>query len=137
MRTPTWKAAAAAGVTLLALGLGACGDDEDEGTDDSGSDTTETTEAADDGGDEGGGGEGTVTIRDFAFDPDELTVGPQAALVITNEDSTTHTFTVDDAGLDLTLEGGDTLEQQAPSDPGSYDFRCDIHSNMTGTLTVE
>jgi plastocyanin len=134
MRTRNWTAVAVS--VALSLAIAGCGDDDDEeggSTDDpAGIVTTEG------GGDSGSsGGEGAVSIRDFAFDPDELTVAPQARLVITNDDSTTHTFTVDDAGLDLTLEAGDTVEQQAPSDPGTYDFRCDIHPNMTGTLTVE
>jgi plastocyanin len=137
MRTPTWKAAAAAGAALLVLGLGACGDDEDEGTDDGGSETTETTAATDDGGG-GGVAAASVTIRDFEFDPTELTAAVGDTISVTNEGSSTHTFTSDEAGFDVELGGGESGEATvAASSPGSYEFRCDIHTSMTGTITVE
>ena len=73
----------------------------------------------------------------FDFSPTELTVAAGSAIAVSNEDGATHTFTIDDADIDQELAGGESAEVTAPSEPGSYDFRCRIHSNMQGTLTVE
>lgn len=134
MRTRTWKAAAVAGATVLTLALAACGDDDDAGTDTgtgTGTEATDTTAAAD-----GGGDAAEVTISGSAFDPEELTVAAGSTISISNEDGFGHTFTSDDGGFDVDLGGGETGEATAPSDAGEYEFHCEIHPSMTGTLTV-
>ncbi|HEY6677325.1 MAG TPA: cupredoxin domain-containing protein [Actinomycetota bacterium] len=113
----------------LVLLLAACGSSSDGGG----------------GGGAGGGGAGTgdggagptLTIKDFAFHPDTLSApgGQQATVTITNEDSVTHSFTLDDGGVSRDVPAGQTVEVTVPF-PASATagFHCRFHSSMTGTL---
>jgi plastocyanin len=89
------------------------------------------------GGGGGGGGGLTITIKDFAFDPDTLSApgGQQATVTITNEDSVTHSFTLDDGGVSRDVPAGQTVEVTVPF-PASATagFHCKFHPSMTGTL---
>ncbi|MGW6405249.1 cupredoxin domain-containing protein [Streptomyces sp. NPDC055134] len=86
---------------------------------------------------ESGKGEVKVTIKDFAFHPAKLEVSPGTKITVTNEDSATHTLTVDDKSFDTgDLAQGKSATITAPSKPGSYSYICTIHPNMKGTLTV-
>ena len=118
---------------VFALGLlfTACSDDSgDDGGDDAASDT-----AADDGGSSGGGTE--VAIADFAFDPGDLTVSVGDTVTWTNDDDTAHTVTADDDGFDSgDMGGGDTYEETF-DEAGEFTYHCAIHSQMSGTITVE
>lgn len=77
-----------------------------------------------------------ITIADFEFQgPDS--VAPGAEVTVTNEDSTSHTVTADEGSFDVTVEGGATATFTAPSEPGSYDYVCNFHGDMTGTLVVK
>ena len=50
-----------------------------------------------------------------------------------------HTATADGGEFDLgPVEPGETSPPgTAPDEPGDYPFHCEIHPNMTATLTVE
>jgi len=114
-----------AGLTLsLVLLLAACGGSSSNG--------------GDGGGGGGGGGGGlTLTIKDFAFQPDTLSApgGQQAAVTITNEDSVTHSFTLDDGGVSKDVPAGQTVEVTVPFPAsGTAGFHCKFHPSMTGTL---
>ena len=124
--TTRWAVLAA--LLLLAP---ACGDDS---SDDAGS--TGTTAA---GGDDcaASGEDATVTIADFAFDPDSVTVASGGVVAVSNEDGTTHTFTSDEAGFDCSIEAGETANVLVDAAAGDYEFHCTIHPTMTGTITVE
>ena len=95
-----------------------------------------------DGGDGGGGGGGgggglTLTIKDFAFQPDTLSApgGQQATVTITNEDSVTHSFTLDDGGVSRDVPAGQTVEVTVPfPGSGTAGFHCKFHPSMTGKL---
>ena len=114
------------------LGLAACGSD-DKSTDSVAptvaptvADTTEQSSSAP--------AAGGVTIADFAFDTGSgVTAG--AEFTVTNNDSTTHTFSAVDGTFSVSVGGGEvgTLTVDAP---GTYQVVCQIHSSMTGTLTV-
>ena len=124
---------------VLTLLFAACGDD---GDDEAGSDTTaaatDTTAAADDDGDDGGGGAGSeVTIADFAFDPGDLTVAVGDSVTWANEDGATHTVTSDDDAFDSgDLSSGATFEETF-DEAGTFAYHCDIHPQMSGTVTVQ
>ena len=132
-----------AALALLLVLAPACGDDDDSSSSDTTTGgATETTAA---GGGGGGGedacaasGEGeSVTIADFAFDPDTVTVASGGVVSVSNEDGTTHTFTSDDGGFDCEISGGESATVLVDAPPGEYEFHCKIHSSMTGTITVE
>jgi plastocyanin len=55
---------------------------------------------------------------------------------VVNEDDTEHTFTADDGSFDVDVPAGETVTVDA-LDAGTYDFHCNIHASMSGTLDVE
>jgi plastocyanin len=89
------------------------------------------------GGGDGGGGGLTLTIKGFAFQPNTLSApgGQQSTVTITNEDSVTHNFTLDDGGVSRDVPAGQTVEVTVPFPAsGSAGFHCKFHPSMTGTL---
>jgi plastocyanin len=117
-----------AGLALpLVLLVAACGSSSDGGGGGGGGGA---------GGGDGGGGL-TITIKDLAFHPDTLSApgGQQATLTITNEDSVTHSFTLDDGAVSRDVPAGQTVEVTVPF-PASATagFHCKFHPSMTGTL---
>lgn len=126
-------------LALTAFGLAACGDNGDDvGAGDTG--TTAASSAADDG--YGGSGDSattegtTIVAKDFSLT--SITVAPGADVKVDNQGSASHTVTADDGAFDSgTVSGGSSGSFTAPSEPGEYSFHCEIHSSMTGTLTVE
>jgi plastocyanin len=116
-----------AGLFVLSLVVAACG-----GDDDGGGTTGGATGATETGS---GGGGTTITIAGFAFDPDTITVSGPTEVTITNEDSATHTFTLDDGSVDQTVEPGAT-ETVTVDVSASTGFHCNIHPQMTGQIEV-
>lgn len=105
-----------------------------------GSEPEATTETTGGGGGAAPGGGGTrVVASDFSFDPTEIKLQPgeKAELTFVNEDSTTHTFTSDDLGVDVEAEGGTsaTVALTAP-ESGTAEFHCRFHDQMTGAISV-
>ncbi|MGQ0825843.1 MAG: cupredoxin domain-containing protein [Actinomycetota bacterium] len=100
----------------LAVGVGACGGDDDDATED---------------------GDGGVSITQFAFDPQPVEAGSTFTLT-NNDDGIEHTMTSDDGAFpEAIVTGVDTVDVAAPTDPGEYLFHCERHTSMTGTLVVE
>jgi plastocyanin len=126
----------------------ACSDD-DEPTATGGTSTTAgdgggATSGPDYGATTGGGDGGatsdtpSVVAQGLAFAGD-LTVAPGEEFILDNQDGTTHTLTADDGAFDSGDVAGASRSDPmaAPDEPGDYAFHCEIHSSMTGTLTVE
>jgi plastocyanin len=89
--------------------------------------------APDDGG--GAGSGATLAIRDFAFAA--TSVAPGGLVTVVNDDSAAHTVTAEDGAFDSgDVRGGATSSFQAPDESGTYEFHCEIHPDMTGTLPV-
>ncbi len=86
----------------------------------------------------GGGGAGsgaTLAIRDFSFAA--TSVAPGGLVTVDNADSADHTVTAEGGEFDSgEVSGGTTSSFQAPDEAGTYEFACEIHPDMTGTLTV-
>jgi plastocyanin len=102
---------------------------------------TPPTSITEDGGSYGaanGGGAGsgaTLAIRDFTFAA--TSVAPSGLVTVDNGDSAAHTVTAEDGEFDSAeVRGGATSTFQAPDEAGTYEFACEIHPDMTGTLTV-
>ncbi|MDJ0464288.1 cupredoxin domain-containing protein [Streptomyces sp. H27-C3] len=82
--------------------------------------------------------EAKITIKDFTFEPANLTVAPGTKVTVVNEDSAPHTVT---AGGDKPFDTGNIAAGKratftAPSRAGKYAYICTIHQYMKGSLTV-
>jgi plastocyanin len=86
-----------------------------------------------------GGAPAPVAIRivDFSFgQPRTVRVG--SVVQVSNADAEAHTLTAENGAFDTgSVDGGTTVSFTAPNAPGTYEFYCDIHPSMTGTLVVD
>ncbi len=95
-----------------------------------------------DDSDDGGGGAGgvEVTAIDFEFKPAtvEVEAGAEIDVTFTNAGTATHSFTAEDAGIDLEAEAGEEAEGSftAPDEDASIEFVCRFHEQMMGTIVV-
>lgn len=107
----------AALVGILALALSACG---------TGDASTPDAAAESDGP--------TVVIEDLAFAPEALTleVGDTVTWVW-NDGAVEHDVVGDDFKSEVMSEG--TFRHRF-DEPGTYDYVCTLHPNMTGTIEV-
>jgi plastocyanin len=77
----------------------------------------------------------TVEISDFTFSAP--TAGPGSSVTVANRDGFPHTVSADDGSFDSgTVDAGATGSFVAPAASGTYQFHCEIHPQMNGTLTV-
>jgi plastocyanin len=77
-----------------------------------------------------------VQITNFDFDPPTLSITTGTTVVWTNNDSAPHTVTALDGAFDSDIfDPGASFSWQFAS-PGNYDYRCDLHPNMQGTIEV-
>jgi plastocyanin len=87
------------------------------------------------------GGSPGATVQatdDLAFAPQTVTVSVGQVLQWKNTGQVMHTVTFDGAQSCLTdaqLNGGSTWDVTF-SQAGTYAYRCTIHPQMTGTITV-
>lgn len=83
-------------------------------------------------------GAAAVEISDFAYSPDPLTIAAGDSVTWTNADSFAHTAT----GLDRDVLQSGTLNEGESftatfSAAGTYEYFCEFHPQMTGTVIVE
>ena len=88
----------------------------------------------------------TLIASEMTFDQDEISVSGDSAwtLQLVNEDNAPHNVAIyadDSAGESLfvgeLITATSTVYQVPALEPGTYFFRCDLHPDMNGTLTVE
>ena len=86
-----------------------------------------------------------VTMTDFNFEPETLSVEGGSTVVVRNDDPFVHTFTVDALDVAETVTPGSEALITIPSEPGTYVFYCEPHTSdaddpteddMAGTLRV-
>jgi len=139
------RLAFALALSLLAVGLVACGGGDDSTTD-SEATTTVTEESGAAGGSEESSDEGSaagklersvkVEIVDFAYDPDPVQVATGGKVIWQNQDSAPHTATADEGSFDTgTLEEG-KLKSETFKEAGTFTYFCEIHPTMHGTVEV-
>ena len=89
------------------------------------------------GTDEAGSGDADdIAIADFTFAPADLEVAQGTEVTWSNDDPAPHTVTAEDGSFDSgTLEPGQTFSVSVP-DNGLVTYRCEIHPDMVGTITV-
>ena len=139
----------AAVLSFLAIGLVACGSDDDMGSASSEVATTiapapvETNAAPESTTVPAAGA--SVTIKTFQFGPDPLVVAAGTTITFLNEDKIDHTVTAGtreapmlDVFNGVLPEQGATFELTL-DEPGTYDYFCQIHPGpgMTAVITVE
>ena len=85
-----------------------------------------------------GGHENKIEIKDFAFNPQILTVKSGEKVTWINRDGEPHTVVSVEkqfkksTALDTDQEFTITVEA-----PGTYTYFCSVHPKMTGTIVVE
>ena len=83
-----------------------------------------------------------VTIQNFAFDPQSLTIPVGTTVRFVNKDSAEHTVTADDGSFDSgTLSSGQEFTFKFDK-AGTYPYYCKFHGGkggqgMSGTITVK
>ena len=128
---PWW--ALAAGIAALTLATTtACGGDDDD-DDEASTDTTESEAPSAGGG--SGTADATLEVTEFEFD--DVTAPAGGTLEVVNSSGGGHTFTADDGAFDEAFGDGNSVVVDVPAEPGDYPFHCEIHPDMTGTLTAE
>lgn len=76
----------------------------------------------------------TVKVKDFAFDPAEITVAAGDTIEWVNEDVVAHTATVK-GGWEVMLDPGKSGTHVVEAGD-TVDYYCRFHPNMTGKITV-
>ncbi|MGH2535308.1 MAG: cupredoxin domain-containing protein [Thermomicrobiales bacterium] len=99
----------------------------------------EATDAAAADGGEAAADAVAVDIVDFSFSPDPLDVAVGTSVTWTNQDSAPHTATSSDGGATFQ---SDRLEQGASysftfEEAGTFEYFCEFHPNMSGTVNVQ
>jgi plastocyanin len=87
----------------------------------------------------------TVVAKDIAFQPTSLTIPADTATQITldNQDAAPHNIAIKDASGATVFKGeidpgqGKITYNVNALPAGGYQFWCEVHPNMTGTLTVQ
>jgi plastocyanin len=80
----------------------------------------------------------SVTIKDLAFSPQNITVKKGTKVTWTNQDSTSHTVTETDGKngpSSSTLSNGQSYSFTF-NETGTFAYHCSIHNEMTGTVVV-
>ena len=129
MRLP--RAALAASAAALAIALTGCGGDDDDGmSSSSGSDSTSAPKAS-------GKSTDKISIKDFLYEPADVSVSAGTEVTFTNEDSANHTATGNDGGFDTGTLGKGDSKAITIDEPGTYAYICSFHAFMKGQITVE
>ena len=126
-------------LACLALGLSACGGDDDSG----GGSSSGSGSSSESGGSSSGGGT-SVSMENIQFSPKDLTVKAGQTVTFTNNESVPHDVHKDSgpggdfsSGPDGGMQQGDTFKLKLDK-PGVYQYVCHVHApGMAGTITVK
>ena len=80
----------------------------------------------------------TIEIKDFAFNPQTITVKSGEKITWINRDEEPHT--VVSVGKKFPKSSGLDTDQEysiIAGAPGTYEYFCSVHPKMTGTIVVE
>jgi plastocyanin len=86
----------------------------------------------------GGGGQNKIEIKDFAFNPQTITVKSGDKITWINKDEEPHT--VVSVGKKFQRSSGLDTDQEfsiIAGAPGTYEYFCSVHPKMTGTIIVK
>ncbi len=82
-------------------------------------------------------GPNTVTIKDFAFNPPQLTIKKGDAVTWTNQDSVPHQIVADSGEFKSEILSPGQSFSRVFSSAGAIPYHCGIHPSMKGTVTAE
>jgi len=135
------RSAAVALVAATGLIVGACGGGGGGGSDKKTSGGVEPKTSPDAGG---GGAKIEVSAKGLKFDPAALTAkaGQAVTIVLKNEDTIEHDFSVSDAGFKLVAPASGSAEKVLTlAKAGTYNFHCSVPGHeaagMKGQVTVQ
>jgi len=82
-----------------------------------------------------------ISIKGFAFNSNQPSLAKGATITWTNDDGTTHTVTSGVPGtpsgkFNQSLDAGKSFSFTF-AETGTYEFFCNIHQSMRGTITVK
>ena len=78
----------------------------------------------------------TVTIDNFSFKPNVITVKPGTHVVFKNQDDLPHSVVIPDMQVKSPLMDTDGSYDADFEKPGEYKYFCGIHPMMTGKVIV-
>ena len=84
----------------------------------------------------GGGHSGVITIKNFAFSPQPLTVKAGQSVTVRNLDSSLHGFATDDGSVVLGAVNPGGSRVAVFAKPGRYTYHCTLHASMKGVVVV-
>src|SRR5215204_3474625 len=98
----------------------------------------EATSGAADAGTDAAAESVAVEIKNFAFNPPEITVPVGGNVTWTNGDTVPHTATGQDRNAlqSGTIAPGESFTQTFDT-AGTYEYFCEFHANMKGTIVVQ
>lgn len=78
-----------------------------------------------------------VTIDNFKFSPEKLTVKAGTTVVFTNKDDVPHTIVAEADTFRSKAVDTDEKFSYRFATPGTYAYFCSLHPKMTGTIMVQ
>jgi len=78
----------------------------------------------------------TIEIRDRAFEPSTINVAPGTTVTWVNYSNKPHTVTAADGKWDSGEIDPDGTYSARFKEPGTYQYVCDLHKGMEGTIVV-
>jgi plastocyanin len=83
------------------------------------------------------GSEGSkIVIKNFTFNPQSLQAKVGDTVTISNDDTTTHTWTADDGSFDAGELAPGATKTQVFAKAGTVKYHCKIHTSMQGEVVV-
>ena len=79
----------------------------------------------------------SVTIKNFSFTPQTLTVKANEKVTWTNQDSVAHSATADDGSFDTDLLAPGASGSFTFTKKGTFTYHCSAHPSMKATIIVE
>jgi plastocyanin len=79
----------------------------------------------------------SVTIDNFTFEPDTLTVKPGTTVTWTNQDDIPHTVVATNKAFRSKALDTDDKFSFTFTTPGTYEYFCGLHPHMKATVVVQ
>lgn len=98
-----------------------------------------TASATDDatGNSEDAADEAMISADDRGFTPGDLTVPAGTSVTVVNDGNMEHSLVIEGTDINSgTIPAGESFTFTL-DDPGVYEYICDLHPTMGGTITVE